>query len=73
METLYMCATASTPIAAALLLKGLSPGAALVFLPAGPATNLAAPAGTLGIGAILRYVLAICFGALAKGVLADWT
>ena len=36
---LYVCATASTPIAASLLLKGLSPGAALVFLLAGPATN----------------------------------
>ncbi|MCK5659851.1 MAG: SO_0444 family Cu/Zn efflux transporter [Methanosarcinales archaeon] len=38
---LYVCATASTPIAAALLLKGASPGAALVFLLAGPATNMA--------------------------------
>ena len=33
---LYICATASTPIAAALILKGVSPGAALVFLLAGP-------------------------------------
>lgn len=38
---LYICATASTPIAAAMVLKGLSPGAALVFLLAGPATNAA--------------------------------
>ncbi|MCP4354483.1 MAG: SO_0444 family Cu/Zn efflux transporter [Proteobacteria bacterium] len=38
---LYVCATASTPIAAALALKGISPGAALVFLMAGPATNIA--------------------------------
>ncbi len=38
---LYVCATASTPIAAALALKGLSPGAVLVFLLAGPATNIA--------------------------------
>jgi hypothetical protein len=37
---LYICATASTPIAAALILKGISPGAALVFLLAGPATNI---------------------------------
>jgi len=37
---LYICATASTPIAAALILKGVSPGAALVFLIAGPATNV---------------------------------
>ncbi|SHE43257.1 hypothetical protein SAMN02745206_00271 [Desulfacinum infernum DSM 9756] len=38
---LYICASASTPVAAALILKGLSPGAALVFLLAGPATNTA--------------------------------
>jgi len=38
---LYICASASTPIAAALILKGVSPGAALVFLLAGPATNAA--------------------------------
>ena len=37
---LYMCASASTPIAAALVYKGLNPGAALVFLLTGPATNL---------------------------------
>ncbi len=38
---LYICASASTPVAAAMVLKGLSPGAALVFLLAGPATNAA--------------------------------
>jgi len=38
---MYICATASTPIAAALVFKGLSPGAALVFLLSGPATNAA--------------------------------
>nr|WP_240193532.1 SO_0444 family Cu/Zn efflux transporter [Desulfobulbus alkaliphilus] len=37
----YICATSSTPVAAALILKGVSPGAALVFLLAGPATNIA--------------------------------
>jgi len=42
---MYVCATASTPIAAGLLVAGMSPGAALVFLLAGPATNI----GTLGI------------------------
>ena len=58
---LYICATASTPIAAALLLKGLSPGAALVFLLAGPATNLAslsALAGSLGPATTARYLAA---------------
>ncbi len=38
---MYVCATSSTPIAAALIIKGLNPGAALVFLLAGPATNAA--------------------------------
>ncbi len=42
---MYICATASTPLAAGLLIAGLSPGTVLVFLLAGPATNLA----TLGI------------------------
>jgi uncharacterized membrane protein YraQ (UPF0718 family)/copper chaperone CopZ len=37
----YVCATGSVPIAAVLMMKGLSPGAALVFLMAGPATNTA--------------------------------
>jgi uncharacterized membrane protein YraQ (UPF0718 family)/regulator of protease activity HflC (stomatin/prohibitin superfamily) len=46
----YVCATSSTPLIAALLMKGLSPGAALVFLLAGPVTNL----GT--ILAVLRYM-----------------
>ena len=42
---MYICATASTPIAAGLLLAGISPGAVLVFMLAGPATNIA----TLGV------------------------
>ena len=46
---LYICASASTPVAAALVLKGLSPGAALVFLLAGPATNAAT------ITVVVRY------------------
>lgn len=73
---LYICATASTPIAAALLLKGLSPGAALVLLLAGPATNLAALsvlAGTLGVGTTARYLAAIAGTTLALGWLLDVT
>jgi uncharacterized membrane protein YraQ (UPF0718 family) len=42
---LYTCAASSTPMAAALALKGLSPGAALVFLIAGPATNIGSLVG----------------------------
>jgi len=59
---LYVCATASTPIAASLLLKGLSPGAALVFLLAGPATNGATVTvmlKTLGKRAAGLYVASI--------------
>lgn len=47
---LYICATASTPIAAAFILKGVSPGAALVFLLVGPATN------TLSISVLTRLL-----------------
>jgi uncharacterized membrane protein YraQ (UPF0718 family) len=42
---MYVCATGSTPIAAGFLMAGISPGAVLVFLLAGPATNMA----TLGV------------------------
>ena len=71
---LYICATASTPIAAALLLKGLSPGAALVFLLAGPATNattITALSGTLGGRTTARYVLAISAVSVGMGALLD--
>lgn len=45
---LYTCASASTPIAAALVAKGFSPGAALLFLMTGPATNTSTIAIVLG-------------------------
>ena len=67
---LYMCASASTPIAAALVLKGLSPGAALVFLLAGPATNAATMtvvAKHLGKAATVVYVTSIAISSLAMG------
>jgi uncharacterized protein len=72
---LYVCATASTPLAAALVLKGLSPGAALVFLLAGPATNVATitvVAKVLGRRAAGLYVAAIALGALLLGFATDW-
>ncbi len=67
---LYICASASTPIAAALVLKGLSPGAALVFLLAGPATNAATMtvvAKHLGKATTVVYVAAIATCSLAFG------
>jgi len=71
---LYICATASTPIAAALILKGVSPGAALVFLLAGPATNIASLTvlvGILGKRAAALYVAAIASCAVVFGLLLD--
>lgn len=59
---IYICATASTPIAAALLLKGASPGAVLVFLLVGPATNMTSLSvliKILGKMGTLRYLLVI--------------
>jgi uncharacterized membrane protein YraQ (UPF0718 family) len=71
---LYVCATASTPIAAALILKGISPGAALVFLLAGPATNVASLTvltGLLGKRAALIYLGAIAVFSVFFGLLVD--
>ena len=72
---MYVCATSSTPIAAALILKGLNPGAALVFLLAGPATN----AATINIvknifntRALVIYLSMISICSLAMGFVIDW-
>ncbi|NTU53942.1 MAG: SO_0444 family Cu/Zn efflux transporter [Chlorobiaceae bacterium] len=68
---LYVCATASTPIAAAFALKGISPGAALVFLIAGPATNaasLAVIARLLGRRATAVYLTAIIIMSFVVGI-----
>ncbi len=72
---LYICATASTPVAAALILKGVSPGAALVFLLAGPATNITSLTvlwGTLGKRATAIYLSAIALFAVLFGLLVDY-
>jgi uncharacterized membrane protein YraQ (UPF0718 family) len=71
---LYICASASTPIAAALILKGVSPGAALVFLLAGPATNLASLTvliGTLGKRATAIYLSSIAVCSVIFGLVVD--
>ncbi len=72
---MYICATASTPIAAALLLKGISPGAALVFLLAGPATNMMSLSvlfSMFGRKATAIYLLAIAGVSLLCGMVLDW-
>ena len=71
---LYMCASASTPVGAALILKGVSPGAALVFLLAGPATNassLVVIARFFGRKFVAIYLFSVVFTALATGYLFD--
>lgn len=71
---LYICATASTPIAAALILSGVSPGAALVFLLTGPATNIASLTmllKILGRRATIIYLFSIAFCAVLFGLLLD--
>jgi hypothetical protein len=68
---LYICASASTPVVASLALKGLSPGAALVFLLAGPATNitsLTVVAGILGRKAVVVYLATIVVFSVFLGV-----
>lgn len=71
---MYVCATSSTPIAAALILKGLSPGAALVFLLAGPATNMASlsmVSKLMGKRSLVIYLGAISACSLVLGFLTD--
>ena len=71
---LYVCATSSTPIAAALVLKGLNPGAALVFLLAGPATNIASlimVSGLLGKRSLFIYLSSIAICSLILGLITD--
>ncbi|BDM63032.1 permease [Shewanella sp. NFH-SH190041] len=72
---MYICATASTPIAAGLLLAGVSPGAVLVFMMAGPATNIATlgvVAKELGKRALWGYLGGVLGVALLSGILVNY-
>ena len=72
---MYVCATGSIPIALSLMLKGLSPGAALVFLMAGPATNvmsLLVMGRVLGKRSMLLYLTTIIAGAVLSGLAIDY-
>ncbi|WP_019592846.1 SO_0444 family Cu/Zn efflux transporter [Thioalkalivibrio sp. ALE18] len=71
---MYLCATAATPIAAGLLVAGVSPGTVLVFLLAAPITSMA----TLGVyrremgnAALVRYLVGIVVSTVALGLLLD--
>jgi uncharacterized membrane protein YraQ (UPF0718 family)/copper chaperone CopZ len=71
---LYVCSVSSVPVAAAMVYAGFSPGAALVFLMAGPATNAATMAAvrkTLGNRAFLGYMSAIIVVSLSAGLLLN--
>lgn len=72
---LYVCATGSTPLAAMLLVQGLSPGAVLALMLTGPATNVT----TFGVLARLHgtrvaavFAAAMWTGAMGLGYLANW-
>ena len=72
---IYVCASASVPIAAGLIHLGASPGAALAFLIAGPATNAATITTVwklLGRRTALLYLLTIAISAVGGGLSLDW-
>jgi len=74
-SAMYVCATGSIPIAAALMMKGISPGAAFILLMAGPATNLAAMLVVrkgLGRKTFWIYLLTILSGALLTAIGIDF-
>jgi uncharacterized membrane protein YraQ (UPF0718 family) len=72
---MYICATASTPIAAGLMLSGFSPGAALVFMLTGPATNIATlmvVKKELGNRSLVAYLFGVAVTAIIMGLGLDW-
>lgn len=72
---LYICATGTIPLAAILILKGISPGAAFVLLMAGPATNAATItmiSKVLGKKSLFTYLGTIIVGALSFGLIIDY-
>lgn len=71
---LYVCSTGSVPVAVAMIHAGVSPGAALVFLIAGPATNAATIttiARVLGIRSTLVYLGTLVIGAIISGIVLN--
>ncbi len=72
---MYICATASTPLAAGFLAMGLSPGAVLVFMLAGPATNLSTIGmirKEMGNSVVVAYLTAILSASIGIGYLTNW-
>lgn len=72
---MYICATASTPLAAGLLIAGISPGTVLVLLLAGPATNMATIAilfKEMGRSTVIVYLIGISLSSIGFGLLTDY-
>ncbi len=72
---MYVCATGSIPIAVSLMAKGLTPGAALVFLMAGPAVNSASMlvvGKVFGKRTLWLYILSVVAGAIVFGLGIDY-
>ncbi len=72
---MYICATASTPVAAGFILAGISPGTALVFMMAGPATNISTLGvikSEMGSKVLIRYLVGISSSAIGFGLLLDY-
>ncbi len=72
---MYVCATGSIPIALSLMLKGLSPGTALVLLMAGPAANFASftlISREMGKKSACIYLASIVLGSIAFGLAIDY-
>ena len=71
---MYTCATGSIPLALALVEKGVTPGAALVLLMAGPATSIASMlvvGKAFGKRTLVAYLVSIAFGAMFFGFIVD--
>jgi hypothetical protein len=72
---MYVCATGSIPIALSLMMKGLTPGVAFVFLMAGPAVNFASYtllSRAIGRRSTLLYIFTIALSAIGVGVIIDY-
>ncbi len=71
---MYTCATGSIPLALALVAKGITPGAALVLLMAGPATSIASMlvvGKAFGKRTLVAYLVSIAVGAIGFGFIVD--
>jgi uncharacterized membrane protein YraQ (UPF0718 family) len=72
---MYICAVASTPVAAGMIVAGVSPGVALVFLLVGPATNIAGLAlisKELGVKVTVVYIAGLAVVSVSMGLLLEY-